>query len=110
VGRLIYEGSEQSFDIDDRTLTHLRVVFMNKLRRNESFLFHAPTEPGTGQRSLWIHASLSLVFHFYGSRHPSLNRAWVEALMREADSPAGLRIVPEPGDDEEGQRHSASTA
>ena len=38
MGRFIYDTMANSVDIDDRTLAHLRIVVMNKLRRSESFL------------------------------------------------------------------------
>ena len=94
MGRLIYGSDRQSFDFDDRVLAHLRVVFMNKLRRSEPFLFHL-TE-ATGSRSLWVHPAVPLVFHFYGSRQPALNRAWIEALIAAASGAHGLTLVPEP--------------
>ncbi|WP_438353882.1 DUF7882 family protein [Microbacterium sp. CJ88] len=97
MGRLIYGSGTQSLDIDDRTLAHLRVVFMNKLRRRESFMFTSPPVDGLGSRTLWIAPPVPLVFHFYGSRQPALNPKWIDALMREAASPSGLRIVAEPG-------------
>ena len=34
----------------------------------------------------------------YGSRSPSINRAWVDALMSTANTPVGLYIVPEPAE------------
>lgn len=94
MGRLLYGSDGQSFDIDDRALAHLRVVFMNKLRRSEPFLFNHFEV--SGSRSLWVHPAVPIVFHFYGSRPPAMNRAWVEALMREANGPIGLTLVPEP--------------
>lgn len=94
MGRLLYGSDGQSFDIEDRSLAHLRVVFMNKLRRAEPFLFHHAEHPGT--RSIWVHPAVPMVFHFYGGRSPSLNRDWIEALMREANGPHGLLLVPEP--------------
>jgi len=35
-------------------------------------------------------------FHFFGSRLPRINRAWVEDLLVAASSPGGLWVVPEP--------------
>lgn len=99
MGKLIYDALGNSFDIEDRTLSHLRVVFMNKLRRGEPFMFHYAVGDGSGTRSLWIHPSIPLVFHFYGSRPPALNRRWIDDLMREASGPNGLWIVPEPEPD-----------
>jgi hypothetical protein len=99
VGKLVYNALGSSFDIEDRTLSHLRVIFMNKLRRGEPFMFHHNVGDGSGSRSLWIHPSIPLVFHFYGSRAPAMNRRWVDDLMREANGPNGLFIVPEPDPD-----------
>ena len=100
MGKLIYNSQGHSFDVEDRALAHLRVVFMNKLRRGESFMFqHAAGDGSGGSRSLWVHPSIPLVFHFYGSRQPALNRRWVEVLMLEAGSPNGLGMLPEPDPD-----------
>ncbi|KAA9132344.1 DUF7882 family protein [Microbacterium caowuchunii] len=103
MGQLLYDAGSQSFDIDDRTLAHLRVVFMNKLRRSEPFLFHLPDPHGMGMRSLWIHPAVALVFTFYGSRSPVLNREWIDELMTEANGPNGLTLSPEPA----GERQNA---
>ncbi|MBM3714718.1 MULTISPECIES: ATP-dependent DNA ligase [Microbacterium] len=99
MGKLVYNAVGHSFDIEDRTLAHLRLVFMNKLRRSEPFMFHFAVGDGSGSRSLWIHPSIPLVFHFYGSRSPQVNRRWVDDLMLEASSPNGLSITPEPDPD-----------
>ncbi|MDZ5145794.1 DUF7882 family protein [Microbacterium testaceum] len=96
MGKLVYNTAGHSFDIEDRTLSHLRMVFMNKLRRGESFMFHFPMGDGSGTRTLWISPSIPLVFHFYGSRAPQLNRRWIEDLMDEASSPQGLSVTVEP--------------
>ncbi|KEP72678.1 ATP-dependent DNA ligase [Microbacterium sp. SUBG005] len=89
MGKLVYNTLGHSFDIEDRTLSHLRMVFMNKLRRGEPFMFHFPLGDGSGTRSLWISPSIPLVFHFYGSARPQLNRRWIDDLMNEASSPGG---------------------
>ena len=96
MGKLVYNTLGHSFDIEDRTLSHLRMVFMNKLRRGEPFMFHFPLGDGSGTRRLWISPSIPLVFHFYGSRAPQLNRRWIDDLMNEASSPGGLSITNEP--------------
>ncbi|MFT4211102.1 MAG: ATP-dependent DNA ligase [Microbacterium sp.] len=85
-----------SFDIDDRVLAHIRLVVMNKLRRNEPFMMHLDRIDGLGPKSLWIHPAVPLVFHFFGSRSPVINRAWVEALMAEASGAHGMTMLPEP--------------
>lgn len=99
MGKLVYNALGHSFDIEDRTLSHIRLVFMNKLRRNEPFMFHHAAGDGSGSRSLWIHPAIPLVFHFYGSRQPQINRRWVDDLMRDANGPSGLSVVPEPDPD-----------
>lgn len=98
MGRFIYDATANSIDIDDRTLAHLRIVVMNKLRRSESFMFDVDAGEGNGRRSFWINSSVPLQFHFYGGRQPHINRAWVEDLMQAASGPNGLTIVPEPPD------------
>lgn len=96
MGRFIYGTNGNAVDIEDRTLAHLRVVVMNKLRRSESFMFDVEIGDGSGRRSFWMHQSVPLQFHFYGSRQPSLNRDWIEELMLAAGGANGLTIVPEP--------------
>ena len=100
MGRFIYDTSGTSVDIDDRTLAHLRIVMMNKLRRSEPFMFDVEIGDGSGRRSFWIHPAVPLQFHFFGSRQPRHNRLWIEDLILAASGPSGLSIVPEPTDDE----------
>ena len=42
---------------------------------------------------------MPIQFHFFGSRHPRINRAWIEDLMQAASGPNGLTITPEPPDE-----------
>jgi hypothetical protein len=99
MGRFIYDTVANAVDIDDRTLAHLRIVVMNKLRRSESFMFDVEVGDGSGRRSFWMHPSVPIQFHFYGSRQPRINRVWVEDLMLAASGPNGLAITPEPSED-----------
>jgi len=92
----MYGRAEHSVEMDDRVLAHLRIVLMNKLRRGESFSFEAPSRHGTGHQALWIHPTLPMQLVFSGSRPATINIAWVNALMESANSPEGLRLVPEP--------------
>lgn len=103
MGKLIYGAMATSVEIDDRTLAHLRVVIMNKLRRSEPFMFEVDPEDGTGRRSFWMHPSVPLQFHFYGGRAPRINRAWLDALLVAASGPGGLVITPEPAEPGEPQ-------
>lgn len=97
MGKFTYAGRTKA-DFDDRALAHLQVVITNKLRRGESFSFtwRDDVSTGGGRTAVWLHPALALTFSFSGSRSPSINRSWVEALAITANSPAGLYLVPEP--------------
>ncbi len=101
MGKFTYESTVK-VDFDDRLLLHLQTVIGTKLRRSEAFFFSWREDPslGSGRTTIWVHPHASLIFRYYGSRAPSLNRLWLEALMREANSPGGLHVVPEPADSE----------
>lgn len=92
MGRLIYRD-RAAFDIDDRILAHLRIVVMNKLRRNEGFMLQLPVNEGVRQASLWIHASNALVMQFYGGREPVIDRALVDQMMHDASGADGLTLT-----------------
>ncbi len=97
MGRFIYEGGPK-VEIEDRALTHLQLVISAKLRRGEPFSFSwkEDSSVGGGRTTVWIHPGSSLVFKFFGSRQPAINRAWVDALAFTANSPSGLYLAPEP--------------
>ena len=98
MGKFIYGTPSISVEFDDRILAHLQVVIMAKLRRNESFTFswEYTSAQGSGHSSVWLHPAIPLQFDFYGKKDPTLNRLWLEELVQLANTPAGLRIVPEP--------------
>lgn len=98
MGKLIYGAPMWSMEFEDRVLAHLRVVIVAKLRRGEALTFSWKTDSstGVGRSSIWLHNSIPMQFVFFGGREPVLNRAWIDALMATANSPAGLQIVPEP--------------
>lgn len=95
MGKLIYGRRE--IEIEDRTLAHLKIVMLTKLRRNESFAFsHVhDVDSGSGRSTIWIHPTVPLEFAFYGSRSPEFNREWIDVLLQAANSPEGLRVIPE---------------
>lgn len=97
MGRFIYDGATRA-DFEDRSLAHLQLVIGAKLRRGESFHFTWREDPSTGdgRTSVWINPASSIVFRFAGSRQPSINPAWIDALTTVASSPGGLHLVPEP--------------
>lgn len=97
MGKFIYEGDVRT-EIEDRALTHLQLVITAKLRRGERFGFSWREDGslGGGRITVWLHAGSSLVFKYHGSRQPSINREWVDALAFTANAPSGLYLVPEP--------------
>jgi len=97
MGRFSYD-SKLTVDFDDRLLAHLQAVIAAKIRRGEAFMFTwiDDDSTGDGRTTVWINPNIPLAFKFFGKRGPTINRAWVEALMVSANSVAGLHIVPEP--------------
>ena len=93
MGQLMF-GAEAQFELDDRSLAHIETVVLAKLRRNEGFALTLD-EPAGGQSTLWIHASSVLRFRYAGER-PAINRAWLDVLIDAANTPAGMRLLPEP--------------
>lgn len=93
MGYLNY-GARDVFEFDDRTLAHLQPVILSKLSRQESFAF--TWNDGSHRRSIWLHPVLTLSFQLTADQKPEINRAWLHALTKQANSPAGLRVVQEP--------------
>lgn len=99
MGTFIYDGGPKA-DLDDRALAHIQFVISAKLRRGEPFGFswREDMSIGGGRTMVWIHPGSALVFKYSGSRLPSINREWIEALSLVASSPGGLYLVPEPAE------------
>lgn len=93
MGSLHYGGLE-TFEFDDRTLTHLRTVILGKLNLQESLVFTWQAEGK--QHSIWLHPSVPIHFEFDEAETPELNPAWIEQLLSLANSPSGLRCTEEP--------------
>lgn len=101
MGRFTYEH-DVKVQFEDRLLLHLQFVITSKLRRNEAFLFtwRDDISVGDGRTAVWVHPNSALTFKYYGSRQPSINRKWLEALEFTANSIGGLHVVPEPPEDQ----------
>ena len=100
MGRLAF-GSE-TVTFDDRLLGHLEVVMVAKLRRREPFILTWTVDPslGSGRVSRWVGVSTSWDIRYHSRAIGPINPAWIDALMSTANSPGGLRIVPEPDQDD----------
>ncbi|SDK42253.1 hypothetical protein SAMN05216282_1067 [Cryobacterium psychrotolerans] len=84
-------------DIDDRTLTHVQIVVIQKLRRGESFSlsWNDSAQGGGGRSSVWLNPAIPLYFKFAGGSVPTINPHWLEELTRSAASSQGLVISSE---------------
>lgn len=98
MGKLIYGPQSLEIDFDDRLLAHLKIAMFTKMRRNESFsLSWTESETsGFGRSSIWVHPTTPLHFRFFGSKRPTLNRAWVELLVAGANNTGEMVVAPEP--------------
>lgn len=90
MGHLRYGSPAQAFGIDDRTLAHVEIVTLAKLRRGEAFALTIPTPTG-GRSTLWINAASALVFDLDADPGP-IDRPWLESLIEAANGAAGLRL------------------
>ena len=95
MGTLHYGSPATGFPLDDRTLAHVELVIMAKLRRQESLAFAITDEKTQVRQAVWISPVSSLRFE-YEAPMPEINRLWLQELVDTANSPGGLRIVPEP--------------
>jgi hypothetical protein len=98
MGYLFYGRPAEEIEIDDRTLAHIKIVMLAKLRRGESFAFsfeHDDNEEN-GRSTIWLHPAIPLHFKFLEARQPELDRAWLDLLVVAANSVDGLRLIPEP--------------
>lgn len=100
MGRMIYGIPDSEVEFDDRVLAHMKAVIVAKLRRNESFTvsWDIPASAGGGRTSVWMNPAIPVRFEFFGNREPNVNRTWIDELMNSANSPGGMRILPEPPD------------
>ena len=110
MGYLVYD-SRTRISFDDRVLAHLEVVIISKLRRREPFplTWREPDEAGDGRSTIWLDAAIPLRFRFEGSRHPSIDRAWVERLAILASPSTGLIVSDEDGNAVTGTTHEQAT-
>lgn len=103
MGTFHYGEALSATEFDDRLLAHLQLAMFTKLRRGESFVFSwdISREAGSGHNAVWISPAVPIRFTYPTRNREPINRAWLEALLRTANSVAGLRIVDESAADAE---------
>ena len=94
MGQLLYGSPPETFEFDDRTLAHVEIVILAKLRRNETFALSVDGEGGT-RTAVWLSPASTITFRYQDSAQ-TINRGWLEELIESANTPAGLKITPEP--------------
>lgn len=95
MGTLFY--ADQAIEMDDRTLAHLKVALVTKLRRGESFTLswtHTENQP-VGRTTIWMHESIPLRFEFTEPEPPVLHREWIEDILRSANTTGGIQLTAE---------------
>lgn len=95
MGTLFY--ADQAIEMDDRTLAHLKVAVVTKLRRGESFTLswmHGEGQP-EGRTTIWMHESIPLRFEFGEPEAPELHREWIEEILRSANTTGGIQLTAE---------------
>lgn len=98
MGSIRYDGMTTHFE--DRVLTHLQIVIIQKFSRQESFLMSWKDSPnvGDGRTAIWLSPELHVVFKFSGGKVPAINKDWLLQLGKSADSTTGLIVTGEDGE------------
>ena len=96
MGALVY-AAQQEIEFEDRLLTHLQIVIGSKLRRREGFYLSWSEESahGNAQTTIWIDATIPLMFRYERTAPSTINRSWLETLNASANSSRGLVVTNE---------------
>jgi len=97
MGTLIYDSVEPPIEIEDRALSHLKVVVLAKLRRGESFAVswkHPPGKAG-GRSTIWMNPAIPLRFIFEEAEPPELNQKWLAVMAESANALGGITLTAE---------------
>jgi hypothetical protein len=97
MGSLTYDGTRIEFE--DRLLTHLQVVIVQRFRRGEGFAMSwvRSVAIGSGRSTVWMTPNLPVAFDFDGSRVPAISPEWLHRLNDAASSGTGLIVTNEDG-------------
>lgn len=99
--------NDQVVEFEDRLLAHLQIVIVQKCRAGEAFLLSwlDPLTEGDGRSAMWLTPTAVVHFKFVGSRSPSIDRRWLDALTRAASSGPGLIVTNPAGELARAQSH-----
>ncbi|HEV7743281.1 MAG TPA: ATP-dependent DNA ligase [Pseudolysinimonas sp.] len=98
MGTLAHGGI--SVEFEDRLLSHLQIVIVQRFRRNESLVMSwlDALSVGDGRSSLWMTPTLPVYFKFAGSRVPAIDEEWLRRLSESAASSTGLIVTAPDGE------------
>ena len=94
MGQLFFSSASDSIELDDRTLAHVEIVVLAKLRRKESFAVTHHAEDG-GRTTVWLSPSSSVSFTYTVGQH-EIDREWLEQLIDGANSAGGIQLGNKP--------------
>lgn len=97
MGSFEYASPECYCTVDDRTLLHLQIIIIDKLRRGEHFAFRCdePGAPG-GSTTFWMAPHIPVRFVYTDPVCPAISREWLNDLARAALTVDGVHLVAEP--------------
>jgi hypothetical protein len=86
-------------EFDDRLLTHLQIVIVNRLRHGDPLLMSwiDSTTIGDGRSSIWLTNAIPVYFKFSGSRIPAVDEDWIRTLSASAAASTGLLVTDRDG-------------
>lgn len=90
MGQLSYAGESQTVEVDDRVLSHLRLVTVTKLRRGEAFPLTLRVSD-TRTETLWMHAAIPVRFRV--DEEVELQRPLLVKMMAAASGAGGLDLT-----------------
>lgn len=94
MGTLFFGAARTAIEVDDRTLAHLQMVALTKLRRHEPFALSWRDDDavGDGRSTIWITPNTELHFKYAGSRVPVIDKERLESLASAANSTHGIQL------------------
>jgi hypothetical protein len=92
---LTYGPDAKTVTIEDRALAHLQYVIFQRFRRHEPFVMTLVTGEGADRqrRSTWMTPDAPVSFSYDDEASQQLDREWLEELMKQSYSGAGLTYV-----------------
>ena len=90
MGSLKFDGNRVEFD--DRTLAHLQIAVVHRLRRQESVLVSwlDALGDGDGRSAVFLHPTLPISFDFDRAEITGIDREWVQRLLADAGGRSGV--------------------